>query len=64
MNALYVIMHRIDVGIFDPSKKITAVTKIKTKVSDRHCSHIHVHVSPKPLALAKFFSAAEMILII
>ena len=50
-NISWVIVHRTDVGIFDPLKNMAAITKNRTNWSDSSFSYIY----PKPLGLAKLF---------
>ena len=52
MSVPWGILHRTVVENFDPSKKMAAVTKNRTKGSDSSFMHI---ISPKQLGLAKFF---------
>ena len=40
MNVLWGILHRIGVGIFDPSKSMATVTENRTKGSDSSFSHV------------------------
>ena len=51
MNVPWGILRRTDVGVFDQSKNMAAVTKNRTYGSDSSLSYI----SPKPLGLAKLF---------
>ena len=50
MNVPWGILHRMFVRIFDPLKKMAAITKNRTLGSDSSFSYI----SPKLLGLAKF----------
>ena len=51
MNVPWGILHRTDVGIFDSSSNMGAVTKNRIQEADSSSSYI----SPKPSGLVKFF---------